>query len=175
MNIKKQSLPTQNTIPGFLQGWLSKSIRHKLARCEIILQQSRMHFFILQELLQLINSEQVLVISGETGCGKTTQVWTVQFWLICFIFISGQCFGGVLIQCTIWFLFKYVLNTDYFNGYIYFFQVAQFILDDAIEQGHGSLCRIICTQPRRISAISVCFLSVPHLLIYITLQARCWQ
>ena len=34
-------------------------------------------FFILQELLQLINSEQVLVISGETGCGKTTQVWTV--------------------------------------------------------------------------------------------------
>ena len=59
--------------------------------------------------------------------------------------------------------------------YIYFFQVAQFILDDAIEQGHGSLCRIICTQPRRISAISVCFLSVPHLLIYITLQARFWQ
>lgn len=59
-----------------------------------------------EELLQLINSEQVLVISGETGCGKTTQV-------------------------------------------------AQFILDDAIEQGHGSSCRVICTQPRRISAISV--------------------
>ena len=38
MNINKQSLPTQNTIPGFLQEWLLKSIRHKLARCEIILQ-----------------------------------------------------------------------------------------------------------------------------------------
>ena len=38
-----------------------------------------MFSFILQELLQLINSEQVLVISGETGCGKTTQVWTVVF------------------------------------------------------------------------------------------------
>lgn len=62
--------------------------------------------FVPNELLQLINSEQVLVISGETGCGKTTQV-------------------------------------------------AQFILDDAIEQGHGSSCRVICTQPRRISAISV--------------------
>ncbi|XP_078362233.1 ATP-dependent DNA/RNA helicase DHX36-like isoform X2 [Oculina patagonica] len=59
-----------------------------------------------EELLQLINSEQVLVISGETGCGKTTQV-------------------------------------------------SQFILDDAIEQGRGSMCRVICTQPRRISAISV--------------------
>lgn len=34
-------------------------------------------------------------------------------------------------------------------------QVAQFILDDAIEQGCGSTCRVICTQPRRISAISV--------------------
>lgn len=34
-------------------------------------------FFYPQELLQLISSEQVLVITGETGCGKTTQVWTV--------------------------------------------------------------------------------------------------
>ena len=34
-------------------------------------------------------------------------------------------------------------------------QVAQFILDNAIESSNGSLCRIICTQPRRISAIAV--------------------
>ena len=34
-------------------------------------------------------------------------------------------------------------------------QVSQFILDDAIERGCGSTCRVICTQPRRISAISV--------------------
>lgn len=46
------------------------------------------------------------MISGETGCGKTTQV-------------------------------------------------TQFILDDYIERGKGSTCRIVCTQPRRISAISV--------------------
>lgn len=49
------------------------------------------------------------MVSGETGCGKTTQV-------------------------------------------------TQFILDDYINRGMGSMCRVICTQPRRISAISVCSL-----------------
>uniref|UniRef100_A0A672YPM4 ATP-dependent DNA/RNA helicase DHX36 n=1 Tax=Sphaeramia orbicularis TaxID=375764 RepID=A0A672YPM4_9TELE len=59
-----------------------------------------------EELVELINSNRVLVVSGETGCGKTTQV-------------------------------------------------TQFILDDYINRGVGSTCRIVCTQPRRISAISV--------------------
>ncbi|XP_068172651.1 ATP-dependent DNA/RNA helicase DHX36 [Antennarius striatus] len=59
-----------------------------------------------EELVQLINSNRVLVVSGETGCGKTTQV-------------------------------------------------TQFILDDYINRGMGSMCRVVCTQPRRISAISV--------------------
>uniref|UniRef100_A0A8C4E6C3 RNA helicase n=1 Tax=Dicentrarchus labrax TaxID=13489 RepID=A0A8C4E6C3_DICLA len=59
-----------------------------------------------RELVKLINSNRVLVVSGETGCGKTTQV-------------------------------------------------TQFILDDYINRGMGSLCRVVCTQPRRISAISV--------------------
>ncbi|XP_027836248.2 ATP-dependent DNA/RNA helicase DHX36-like [Aphis gossypii] len=58
------------------------------------------------EILELIHKNQVILISGETGCGKTTQM-------------------------------------------------AQFILDDAIMSGRGSTCRIVCTQPRRISAISV--------------------
>ncbi|KAG7470975.1 hypothetical protein MATL_G00119570 [Megalops atlanticus] len=59
-----------------------------------------------EELVQLVRGNQVLVVSGETGCGKTTQV-------------------------------------------------TQFILDDFIERGMGSICRVVCTQPRRISAISV--------------------
>ncbi|XP_076061555.1 ATP-dependent RNA helicase Rhau [Oratosquilla oratoria] len=58
------------------------------------------------EILSTIRDNQVVVLSGETGCGKTTQV-------------------------------------------------AQFIMDDAIASGNGSTCRIVCTQPRRISAISV--------------------
>ncbi|KAF5296429.1 hypothetical protein FQR65_LT01416 [Abscondita terminalis] len=57
-------------------------------------------------IVSTIETNQVSVISGETGCGKTTQV-------------------------------------------------AQFILDDYVEKGKGSACRIICTQPRRISAISI--------------------
>ena len=59
-----------------------------------------------EELLDVIKNNQVLVISGETGCGKTTQV-------------------------------------------------PQFILENAISEQQGYHCNIICTQPRRISAISV--------------------
>lgn len=59
-----------------------------------------------EAILEMIRSNQVSLISGETGCGKTTQV-------------------------------------------------AQFILDDYIRRECGSTCHVICTQPRRISAISV--------------------
>ncbi|XP_076959181.1 DExH-box ATP-dependent RNA helicase DExH7, chloroplastic-like [Bidens hawaiensis] len=58
------------------------------------------------DILHLLKDNDVLVICGETGCGKTTQV-------------------------------------------------PQFILYDMIEQGHGGICNIVCTQPRRIAAISV--------------------
>ena len=59
-----------------------------------------------EAVLAAVASSQVLVISGETGCGKTTQV-------------------------------------------------PQFVLEEAIANGEGSACNILCTQPRRISAISV--------------------
>lgn len=58
------------------------------------------------ELIRIIEENQVVLVSGETGCGKTTQV-------------------------------------------------AQFILDHYINSKKGSTCKIVCTQPRRISAISV--------------------
>ncbi|KAK3421603.1 hypothetical protein EUGRSUZ_G02228 [Eucalyptus grandis] len=57
-------------------------------------------------LLTAISQNQVVIISGETGCGKTTQI-------------------------------------------------PQFILESEINSGRGALCNIICTQPRRISAMSV--------------------
>uniref|UniRef100_A0A2P2KT91 RNA helicase n=1 Tax=Rhizophora mucronata TaxID=61149 RepID=A0A2P2KT91_RHIMU len=57
-------------------------------------------------ILTNIARNQVLIISGETGCGKTTQI-------------------------------------------------PQFILESEIESIRGAACSIICTQPRRISAMSV--------------------
>ena len=57
-----------------------------------------------QEILQAISSQQVILIAGETGCGKTTQV-------------------------------------------------PQYILEDCWSRGEP--CRIMCTQPRRLSATSV--------------------
>ncbi|KAJ6358172.1 hypothetical protein OIU78_005913 [Salix suchowensis] len=59
-----------------------------------------------ERLLQAIAGNQVIVISGETGCGKTTQL-------------------------------------------------PQYILESEIESGRGAFCSIICTQPRRISAMAV--------------------
>ncbi|XP_010552097.1 PREDICTED: DExH-box ATP-dependent RNA helicase DExH1 isoform X2 [Tarenaya hassleriana] len=56
--------------------------------------------------LKAVSENQVLVVSGETGCGKTTQL-------------------------------------------------PQFILEEEISSLRGADCNIICTQPRRISAISV--------------------
>lgn len=76
----------------------------------------------------MIDNHQVTVISGETGCGKTTQV-------------------------------------------------TQFILDNCIERGKGSACRIVCTQPRRISAISVSNLplsKIPHFISHSPLGSLAW-
>ncbi|XLU52381.1 hypothetical protein S245_047029, partial [Arachis hypogaea] len=56
--------------------------------------------------LKVISDNQVIVVSGETGCGKTTQL-------------------------------------------------PQYILESETEAGRGAGCNIICTQPRRISAMSV--------------------
>lgn len=57
-------------------------------------------------ILSVIANNQVVIISGETGCGKTTQI-------------------------------------------------PQYILESEIEAARGAMCNIICTQPRRISAMSV--------------------
>jgi ATP-dependent RNA helicase DHX57 len=56
--------------------------------------------------VKTVLGHQVTIVSGETGCGKTTQV-------------------------------------------------PQFIIDEEIMQARGATCNIICTQPRKISAIGV--------------------
>lgn len=59
-----------------------------------------------EQILELVAANQVIVISGDTGCGKSTQI-------------------------------------------------PQFLLDDAIANGKMDQTKIICTQPRRLSAISL--------------------
>ncbi|KAJ3092644.1 ATP-dependent RNA helicase dhx29 [Quaeritorhiza haematococci] len=59
-----------------------------------------------KDILDLVAKNQVVIVSGETGSGKSTQV-------------------------------------------------PQFFVEDAIERGKGGFCNVICTQPRRISAISI--------------------
>ena len=59
-----------------------------------------------ERIVQLIERNNVVMIKGETGCGKTTQV-------------------------------------------------PQYILEDRIAKGSGSVTNILVTQPRRISALSV--------------------
>ncbi|GKV31947.1 hypothetical protein SLEP1_g40596 [Rubroshorea leprosula] len=63
-------------------------------------------FKVKADFLKAVAENQVLVVSGETGCGKTTQL-------------------------------------------------PQFILEEEISSLCGADCSIICTQPRRISALSV--------------------
>ncbi|KAG0064792.1 hypothetical protein BGZ89_008846 [Linnemannia elongata] len=58
------------------------------------------------QLLTLLTNHQVLIVSGETGCGKSTQV-------------------------------------------------PQYLAEFMLEGGLGDQCDIVCTQPRRISAISI--------------------
>lgn len=58
------------------------------------------------EIIQILDTEQCLIISGETGSGKSTQV-------------------------------------------------VQYVLDHMIDSGLGDVCNIICTQPRRISALGL--------------------
>ena len=85
--------------------WLST--RETLKYKQILASRQRLPAWSAQrEILDSLAKENVFVISGETGSGKSTQV-------------------------------------------------AQFILDDMIQRHMAANCSIICTQPRRISAISL--------------------
>ncbi|XP_065785475.1 putative ATP-dependent RNA helicase DHX57 isoform X1 [Muntiacus reevesi] len=101
--------------------WQAKSVHAenvKICKQFRIKQTSRQFQSVLQErqslpaweerenILKVLSKHQVLVISGMTGCGKTTQI-------------------------------------------------PQFILDDSLNGPPEKVANIICTQPRRISAISV--------------------
>ncbi|KAL6077824.1 ATP-dependent RNA helicase [Balamuthia mandrillaris] len=114
---RKKPLPRDKTIPS-----LSPSEKQRLNELlkakqeELLLSPShqkmlkvRQHLPAWQkrkEFLSALHSQQVLVVTGATGCGKSTQI-------------------------------------------------PQYVLDDMIQRGCGAGCNIICTQPRRISAVGL--------------------
>ena len=91
---------------------------------------------------------------GEPGCGHQwgNWLWEDNTGQSCPMLLSGE-FGDDVVTLS--------RMTDHTHTHIHTHthththtQVPQFILDEAIMRGRGSKCHVICTQPRRISAIS---------------------
>ena len=93
---KQQRRQHEATVPPRVSGAASSKL--KSAREELP------SFKFRSQILEAISKHSVIIIQGETGCGKTTQV-------------------------------------------------GQFIVEDAAEK--GTPCSVVCTQPRRLSAIGV--------------------
>ncbi|KAG6537934.1 hypothetical protein ZIOFF_003037 [Zingiber officinale] len=113
-----------------------------------------------------LENNQVVLISGETGCGKTTQKHATGSFIhvgfgISAMFICSESVGSeslhpdpqILVfdgvtektQLAKWKLL--------FSCAVALFLVPQYLLEYMWDK--GETCKIVCTQPRRISAISV--------------------
>ena len=96
-----------------------------------------------EELVRLIRENQVVVVSGETGCGKTTQLPQVYSQRAA-LFVAAQRQPVLAQRLPV--PSQRLLTT----------QLPQFILEAAIDgKGGGGGVGVLCTQPRRISALSV--------------------
>lgn len=104
---KEKSLTNDERINRMLLNDLQKKSKSDRKYIEMYrTRESLPAFSVSKKIIELVNKNQVVVLSGETGCGKSTQI-------------------------------------------------PQFILDDYIYSKKGSLCNIVVTQPRRISAIGL--------------------
>ena len=74
----------------------------------------------------------------------------------CLVFVK-DC-SQYLAQISLWFVQLTLLGTEITFAFLRCgktTQIPQFILDSYLKAGCGGECFIICTQPRRISAMSV--------------------
>jgi len=103
-------LPSIASLSSTLSNQLARELveQQNCARYQAMLQFRRKlpSYAMREQVVELVRNNQVVVLTGETGCGKTTQV-------------------------------------------------PQFVLEDCLTRGLGSTTRIVVTQPRRISAITV--------------------
>jgi HrpA-like RNA helicase len=109
--IKLQFSPTFERLQGAAESQSMKRQQQAFAASEQGREWARKReslpvFQVRDQLLEALTSGHMAVLSGDTGCGKTTQV-------------------------------------------------PQYLLEHEIAQGRGATCSIICTQPRRIAAMSV--------------------
>lgn len=95
-------MQNENTDGSLFQNFVNRPTKSPLQAFRRTLPAHKMQ----HDILNTLEYNQVVVVMGETGCGKTTQI-------------------------------------------------PQFILDSFISAGKGSMCKVVCTQPRRISAITV--------------------
>lgn len=86
------------------------------------------------ELLLALERGDLLVVSGDTGCGKTTQVTPPPFPAA--PLTSSTCNLPIPVRAAL-------------------AQVPQYLLESEFAKGRAQLTHIICTQPRRIAAVSV--------------------
>jgi hypothetical protein len=126
-----------------------------------------------EQLLRVLDEGHCAVLSGDTGCGAFTPGSARRS---CYRSVVGRPFALSWLRRNIessvlmpflmlmrqeeplhiyqtrrhllrWLTFTFISGKTT--------QVPQYVLEDEIDKGRGSSCHIICTQPRRIAAISV--------------------
>ncbi|CAN0185179.1 unnamed protein product [Scytosiphon promiscuus] len=92
-----------------------------------------------EHIVKTVRNALVVVVSGETGCGKTTQVR----------YVPARPCPGQPFQTNV----RPILPPP--PPTCPLLQVPQLVLDTMIGEGEGASANIIVTQPRRISAVGV--------------------
>lgn len=92
--------------------------------------------------MQTIRENQVVLVLGETGSGKTTQVRSARG---SSVFVFTQKY--VVLQKRVFVRMNETMKC------LFVCQIPQFLLDDSSR--NGIPCRIFCTQPRRLATIAV--------------------
>lgn len=77
-----------------------------------------------QEIMEAINENNSVIICGETGCGKTTQVPQVSYFSLCFFSLSHNIlFGAKSYSCIL---------LSYFSSFTRLALVQAFVMFEAV-------------------------------------------
>ena len=100
------------------------------------------------ELMSALDTSQSLIVCGETGCGKSTQVRRPPSTRT----PNSRTRCHAQSPCARWpTCFAHVQS----HAALRHEQVPQYILEAAVEQGRGAACTVLIAQPRRVAAVSL--------------------